>query len=320
MTLSGANAVVNNGRWLNVSGGSALNLGVDASTMQGAALTAAGSTSSVTLRNNSLWTMTGNSNVTNLTNGSSLIQFTPPVGDPTLLSGYKTLTAVNYIGQGGTLGLNTLLGADGSPSDRLVISGGTATGNSLMKITNTTGAGALTTGNGILVVDTINGGTTAPAAFGLAGPAVAGPYEYTLFRSSIDASNPQAWYLRSTLSCALAPTLPECQTPTPPTPPTPPEPPPTPVVPNYRVETSLYAAVPSMALLYGRNLLDTLHDRVGEEFDEGFAPATALAGYYKAAPLSLRFTVPRLGPHHRRQRHPARRQPRRSRRHGWAAI
>jgi outer membrane autotransporter protein len=120
----------------------------------------------------------------------------------------------------------------------------------------------------------------------LAGPAIAGPYEYTLFRSSMDASNPQAWYLRSTLCCALAPTLPECQTPTPPTPPTPPEPPPTPVVPNYRAETSLYAAVPSMALLYGRNLLDTLHERVGEEFDEGFAPATALAGYYKAAPLS----------------------------------
>ena len=143
-----------------------------------------------------------------MTNGSSLIQFTPPVGDPTLLSSYKTLTAVNYIGQGGTLGLNTFLGADGSPSDRLVISGGTATatGNSLLKITNTTGAGALTTGNGILVVDAINGGTTVTGAFALAGPAVAGPYEYTLFRSSIDASNPQAWYLRSTLNCALSPT------------------------------------------------------------------------------------------------------------------
>ena len=116
---------MNNGQWLNVASGSTLNLIMDSSTVQGAALTAAGSTSNVTLQNNSLWTMTGNSNVTNLTNGSSLIQYTPPGGDPTLLSSYKTLTAVNYIGQGGTLGLNTFLAADGSPSDRLVISGGT---------------------------------------------------------------------------------------------------------------------------------------------------------------------------------------------------
>ena len=150
---------------MNVGGGSTLDLVGDASTVQGAALTAGGSTSNVTLQNGSLWTMTGDSNVTSLTNGSSLIQFTPPVGDPTLLSSYKTLTAVSYIGQGGTLGLNTFLGADGSPSDRLVVSGGTATGNSLLKITNTTGAGALTTGNGILVVDSINGGTTAAGAF-----------------------------------------------------------------------------------------------------------------------------------------------------------
>ena len=83
---------MNNGQWLNVSGGSSLSLVMDSSTAQGVAFTAAGSTSNVTLQNNSLWTMTGNSNVTNLTNGSSLIQFTIPVGDPTLLSSYKTLT------------------------------------------------------------------------------------------------------------------------------------------------------------------------------------------------------------------------------------
>ena len=41
-----------------------------------------------------------------------------------------------------------------------------------------------------------------------------------------------------------------------------------------------------MTLLYGRNLLDTLHERVGEEFDEGAAPAAYPAGYYKAAPLN----------------------------------
>ncbi len=284
----GTSAIVNNGQWLNVSGGSTLTLIMDNSMVQGAALTAAGSTSNVTLRNNSLWTMTGSSNVTNLTNASSLIQFTPPAGDPTALSNYKALTAVNYIGQGGTVGLNTFLGTDGSPSDRLVINGGAATGNSLLKIANTTGAGALTTGNGILVVDAINGGTTVPNAFGLAGPTVAGPYEYTLFRSSLDASNPQAWYLRSTVNCALAPTLPQCQTPIPPDPPDPPIPPtpPTPPTPNFRPETSLYSAIPSMALLYGRNLLDTLHERVGDEFNERFTPTSAAYNAYTKAPPS----------------------------------
>jgi outer membrane autotransporter protein len=38
-------------------------------------------------------------------------------------------------------------------------------------------------------------------------------------------------------------------------------------MPHYRIETSLAAALPSMALLYGRNLMDTLHERVGDEED-----------------------------------------------------
>jgi len=209
----------------------------------------------------SIWNVTGSSTVSQTTTNAGLIQFILPIGDPTQLSSYKTLTTGAYVGSGGTLGLNTFLGSDGSPSDRLVINAGTATGNSLLRVTNTTGAGALTTGNGILLVDTINGGTTVPGIFSLTGPVVAGPYEYDLFRSSVDASNPDAWYLRSTLNCQLEPNNPICPTPVPPVPP-----------PHFRVETSLYAAVPSMALLYGRNLLDTLHERMGEEEDQRRRP------------------------------------------------
>jgi outer membrane autotransporter protein len=231
------------------------------STVVGAATTLPGSVSNVTLLDNSTWIMTGNSNVTNLINDPSLIQFTPPVGDPTLLSSYKTLTTVNYLGLGGLIGLNTFLGSDPSPSDRLVIDGGNASGSSPLRITNTIGRGDLTRGNGILVVDTINGGTTVPGTFSLAGPVVAGPYEYGLFRSSVDASNPDAWYLRSTIDCSREPFNPACQQPNPPTP-----------SPHFRVETSLYAAVPSMALLYGRTVLDTLHERVGEEEDQRRRP------------------------------------------------
>ena len=40
--------------------------------------------------------------------------------------------------------MNTFLGADGSPSDRLVINGGTATGKSFLRINNVGGPGAET--------------------------------------------------------------------------------------------------------------------------------------------------------------------------------
>src|SRR5262249_14586275 len=49
--------------------------------------------------------------------------------------------------------------------------------------------------------------------------------------------------------------------------PPPPGPPPVPPAPppNYRPEVSLYTALPALANLYGRMLIGTLHDRVGEE-------------------------------------------------------
>jgi len=139
----------------------------------------------------------------------------------------------------------------------LNLNGNATSGTANVVVTNAGGPGAVTTGNGIELVRVANNNGTTAGAFRLTGPLVAGPYEYTLFHGSIDASGPQNWYLRSTLNCALAPSLPECQQPTP-APPT---------RPNFRVETSVYSALPSMALLYGRNLLDTLHQRVGDEED-----------------------------------------------------
>ncbi|WP_170850359.1 MULTISPECIES: autotransporter outer membrane beta-barrel domain-containing protein [unclassified Beijerinckia] len=247
------------------------NIIADATSIANVAITASSKITGIELNTfttvdaSSTWIMNGNSDIHSLTL-AGLVDYTPPTGDSTLLASYKTLTTQNYIGQGGTLGLNTFLGDDSAPSDRLVINGGTATGNSFLRITNTTGPGALTIANGILVVDTINGGTTVPGAFSLSRPVVAGPFEYRLYRSSVDASNPQAWYLRSTLDCSLAPNASVC-------PPTPPGPnPPSPPIPNLRIETSLYAAIPAMALLYGRTLLDTLHERVGEEEPLTVAP------------------------------------------------
>ncbi|WMT91978.1 autotransporter outer membrane beta-barrel domain-containing protein [Pelagibacterium sp. H642] len=172
-------------------------------------------------------------------------------------AGPETQLIVNgsYTGLSGLLGLNTYLGADASPSDRLVINGGSATGTTSLAISNVGGLGALTTGSGILVVDATNGATTSADAFVLAGPVVAGPYEYSLFRGN---GNPEAWYLRSTLDCSRP------DAPTPPCPaPEPPGPPPPPPTPDYRPETSLYAVIPSLALDYGNAVMDSLDERMG---------------------------------------------------------
>ena len=89
--------------------------------------------------------------------------------------------------------LDTYLAGDGSPSDRLVIDGSTATGTTTVIATDTGGGGALTTGDGILVIDAVNGGTTAPGAF--AGFGAAGPYEYLLERGGLTAGSENDWFL-----------------------------------------------------------------------------------------------------------------------------
>jgi hypothetical protein len=177
---------------LDVVGGSTATLNASGSTLTGAILTDAASTTSLLLSNHSIWNVTGNSTVTNLTNNASAIVFAPATG-----GGFKTLTTTNYNGSGGaTLTLNAVLNGAGSGSDQLVINGGAATGVTQLRINNVGGAGALTAGSGIALVTTANGGTTAPGAFQLANRLVVGGYEYSLFRSSALPGD-QDFYLRS---------------------------------------------------------------------------------------------------------------------------
>ncbi|WP_191225154.1 hypothetical protein, partial [Edaphosphingomonas haloaromaticamans] len=175
----------------------------EATTLTGTFTTEPGNTANMVLDSGSTWNVTGNSNVTFLRNELSDILFTPLAAgaDPEVLASYKTLTTIDYVGAGGLIGLNTYLGVDGSPSDRLVIDSGTATGATRLKITNSGGEGAITTGNGILVVDAIHGATTVPGGFALANLVIAGPYEYTLHHGSIDDSAPESWFLRNILDC-----------------------------------------------------------------------------------------------------------------------
>lgn len=105
----------------------------------------------------------------------------------------------DYTGDGGQLFLNTVLGDDDSPSDKLVIDGGAASGTTGMNIVQTGGTGAATPRDGILVVEATHGGTTASGAFALNDRVVAGAYEYFLFRSGSSADTTENWYLRSTI-------------------------------------------------------------------------------------------------------------------------
>lgn len=198
---------------------------------------------------------TGSGNLT--INGSLNNAGTVQVGGAGV--GNKLVVNGNYVGNGGVLAINTKLGADNSPTDKLVISGGTASGNTAVRVTNAGGAGAKTTGDGIEVVSAINGATTQANAFALANRVVAGPYEYTLQRGG--SASTDSWYLRTRQTATQGTGTGTTGTDTGAT------------QPALRPEVSLYTAIPQLTLLYGRALLDTLHERVGEESNQAAAPA-----------------------------------------------
>jgi outer membrane autotransporter protein len=113
----------------------------------------------------------------------------------------------NYTGQNGRLLLQTVLAGNAAPSDRLIISGNGAqgSGNTTIGVTNVGGQGALTAGNGILVVQATNGATTTPSAFNLSGRVAAGAFEYQLFRGGDSAATANNWYLRNFVPQSVCP-------------------------------------------------------------------------------------------------------------------
>jgi len=281
-------AVVNNGLWLNVASSDLANPAIadvtlERSSVKGAATTDIAGTSHVSLSAESAWLMTGNSNLTTLAN-NGVIEFSGPIGDPASPVGYKTLTVNDYVGNGGTIILNTYLDSDGSPSDKLVINGGSATGSTVLRINNTDGLGAMTSDNGIMVVEALGAATTAPGAFQLGHRVAAGAYDYNLYRNGRNGTGQNNWYLRSSL-VVVDPGI-DIEGPDGPVPGIDPggneetgtatnsgsdkaviE------VPNYRVEVPLMSAVTPVAMEYGYAMLGTLHERVGDTWNAPLAPA-----------------------------------------------
>ncbi|WP_233283063.1 pertactin-like passenger domain-containing protein [Agrobacterium tumefaciens] len=105
----------------------------------------------------------------------------------------------DYVGNGGQIFLDTVLGSDGSASDKLVIDRGTASGSTSMNVVNAGGSGAATSADGIMVIEAVNGATTAGGAFALNSRVAAGAYEYYLFKGGVSAGPQDNWYLRSTI-------------------------------------------------------------------------------------------------------------------------
>ncbi|MEN5063978.1 autotransporter outer membrane beta-barrel domain-containing protein [Achromobacter aegrifaciens] len=193
------------------------------------------------------------SGLIDLTGGSSA------VGNVLVISGGQTAGADGggvFVANGGVVKLNTVLNEGGSQSrsDVLVVdSTRLDTAPTGLRIQNVGGEGAVTQGNGIAVVEIVNkaAAASAPGAFTLDGRAVAGAYEYRLFRGADDGTATDAWYLRTERD-------PDPPPDPPPTPPPDPRPAPEPL---YRPEVAAYLA---NQRLVGQMFVHSMHDRLGE--------------------------------------------------------
>lgn len=191
----------------------------------------------------------------------------------------------NYTGSNGRLRLQTVLGGDSAPSDRLVVSLGTLSGTTAISVINVNGSGALTAANGIEVVEASNGATSSAGAFSLAGALSAGAYQYYLFKGGVTAGSENSWYLRSSVvappaaAAVLSPgdepiaaSAPVAAVGTPELPVAAPGE----IIPLYRVEAPLYSAVPPAASLLAQTSLGTFQDRQGTQrllHETGAVPA-----------------------------------------------
>lgn len=220
---NGASLVGGNGNILEVEGSSTANFNVESSALTGNIVNDATSITNVNLSNNASitgvfdnvtsatlagggrWQLVGDSDVGALTLNSG---GTVALGDGTA---FNTLTVSgDYVGAGGTLLFNSVLGDDASASDKLII-GGSTSGQTNVAVNNVGGAGAQTV-NGIQLIEV---GGASNGVFTLAGRAVGGQYEYFLHQGTAAAPTDGNWYLRSELPvvpdpCLADPTLPGC--------------------------------------------------------------------------------------------------------------
>lgn len=143
----------------------------------------------LTMTEGGRWDMIEASTVGQLSVSNSSISFNH--GDGV----FKTLTVSgDYAGDNALLQMNTVLGDDGSLTDRLHVLGNTS-GQTWIEVTNVGGHGADSQeGIALVVVDGRSEGQ-----FALAGRAVGGAHEYFLHQGSTSRQDDGNWYLRSSL-------------------------------------------------------------------------------------------------------------------------
>ncbi|HEM6736278.1 TPA: autotransporter outer membrane beta-barrel domain-containing protein [Citrobacter amalonaticus] len=224
---------------------------INQSRFVGGMVTSGNAVNNLSLADGSAWNMTKSSQLTNLTLNDSTLTFMPAATKRRMLTrdtaSFKTLTVDgDYTGTNGNLVMNTQLGDDSSPTDRMIVAGNTS-GTTNVKVLNAGGAGGLTTSG----IELISVGGNSDGVFKQNGRIVAGAYDYTLHRG--EGENNKNWYLSS----ALSPVTPlDPLNPTDPQPPTP-----TPREHAVRPEAGLYG----MNLQAANTLFNTrLQDRLGE--------------------------------------------------------
>jgi outer membrane autotransporter protein len=204
--------------------------------------------------------------VQTFTNSGTIdLQSNAAAGDVLVITGARQAGVAGpgtYISNGGTLKLDTVLneGGGATRSDTLVVDGTLVGGGGAtnMAIRNAGGGGALTVGDGILVVQVQTPTRSVDGAFSLVGHSItAGAFDYFLFKGGFSQGSQGNWYLRS----ELAPT-PEPE----PTPPgLPPPVPGAPPKPLFDPEVPLKSVVPSVARTLGLIALGTFNERQGDQ-------------------------------------------------------
>jgi outer membrane autotransporter protein len=177
----------------------------------------------------------------------------------------------NYAGSGGRLLLQSVVGDDSSPSDKLVVNDGTLTGTTLITVNNLGGVGALTQQNGIQLVQAQGAAVSDNGAFSLNGGTLsAGAFDYRLFKGGVTADTENSWYLRSAV---VAPAVSTIATPvaalapegSPALPDLPAAVPGAAPIPLYRPEVPTWSVLPPAAAQLTLSALGTFHDRQGDQ-------------------------------------------------------
>lgn len=167
------------------------------SRIDGGAMARGNAVMNLSLAEGSVWNMTKDSQLTNLTLADSTLNFVSDSANTRKqardTATFKTLTVSgDYVGNNGNIVMNTQLGDDASPTDHLIVTGNTR-GTTNVQVVNAGGTGGLTTA-GIELIS-VNGDSA--GEFKQSGRIVAGAYDYTLQRGTgQDAKN---WYLSSEL-------------------------------------------------------------------------------------------------------------------------